>query len=144
MISNSPGTVVDIADHEYLALCMSFFSIAPLNGPVTGPLIGGFVYEDLGWRWENWLAMILAALAVVMLAMVKETYAPALLKKKAARMRKETGDDRWWCRHDQRISTLALLRINLSRPFVLAATEPILWFFNIWSVRLPYVNKHSP
>jgi hypothetical protein len=88
--------------------------------------------------------MILAALAVVMLAMVKETYAPALLKKKAARMRKETGDDRWWCRHDQRISTLALLRINLSRPFVLAATEPILWFFNIWSVRLPYVNKHSP
>ncbi|KAK3305759.1 major facilitator superfamily domain-containing protein [Chaetomium strumarium] len=132
MISNSPGTVVDIAQDEYIALCMSFFSIAPLNGPVTGPLIGGFVYEDLGWRWENWLAMILAGLAVVMLAMVKETYAPALLKKKAARMRRETGDERWWCRHDQRISTLALLRINLSRPFVLAATEPILWFFNIW------------
>ncbi|KAK4042986.1 major facilitator superfamily domain-containing protein [Parachaetomium inaequale] len=132
MISNSPGTIVDIAGHESLALCMSWYSIAPLNGPVTGPLIGGFVYENLGWRWGNWLAMILAGVAVVMLALVKETYAPALLKKKAARMRKETGDDRWWCRHDQRISTLDLLKTNLSRPFVLAATEPILWFFNIW------------
>ncbi|AEO68050.1 uncharacterized protein THITE_11301, partial [Thermothielavioides terrestris NRRL 8126] len=132
MISNSPGTVVDIAGRESLALCMSIYSIAPLNGPVTGPLIGGFVYENLGWRWGNWLALILAGVAVLMLALVKETYAPALLKKKAARMRKETGDDRWWCRHDQRISTLELLKINLSRPFVLAATEPILWFFNIW------------
>ncbi|AEO59927.1 hypothetical protein MYCTH_2308617 [Thermothelomyces thermophilus ATCC 42464] len=137
MISNSPGTVVDIAGHESLALCMSWYSIAPLNGPVTGPLIGGFVYENLGWRWGNWLAMILAGVAFVMLSLVKETYMPALLKKKAARLRKETGDDRWWCRHDQRISTLDLLKTNLGRPFVLAATEPILWFFNIWSVNFP-------
>ncbi|KAK4157711.1 major facilitator superfamily domain-containing protein [Chaetomidium leptoderma] len=132
MISNSPGTVVDIAGYESLALCMSWYSIAPLNGPALGPLIGGFVYENLGWRWGNWLTMILAGVAVLMLAMVQETYAPTLLKKKAARLRKETGDDRWWCRHDQRISTFELLKINLSRPFVLAVTEPILWFFNIW------------
>lgn len=25
-----------------------------------------------------------------------ETYGPVLLRRKAARMRKETGDDRWW------------------------------------------------
>ncbi|KAK4124624.1 MFS general substrate transporter [Parathielavia appendiculata] len=132
MISNSPGTIVDIAGPETLALCMSWYSIAPLNGPVTGPLIGGVVYENLGWRWSNWLAMILAGVAVAMLALVKETYPPTLMQRKAARLRKETGDGRWWCRHDQRVSTLDLLKTNLSRPFVLAATEPILWFFNIW------------
>jgi MFS family permease len=137
MISNGPGTVVDIADPEYLALCMSLWSVAPLNGPTTGPIIGGFVYESLGWRWGNWLAMILGGAAALMLATVKETYAPTLLKRKAARMRRETGDVRWWCRFDQRISTLHLLKLNLSRPFVLAATEPILWFFNIWLVALP-------
>ncbi|KAK4143067.1 major facilitator superfamily domain-containing protein [Dichotomopilus funicola] len=132
MISNSPGTIVDIANPETLALCMSWYSVAPLNGPVTGPLIGGFVYEDLGWRWGNWLAMILAGVAVAMVSLVKETYMPKLLTNKVARLRKETGDDRWWCAHDQRRSTLDLLKTNLSRPFVLAATEPILWFFNIW------------
>lgn len=134
LVSNSPGTVVDISTEKYLALCMSLWSIAPLNGPVTGPLIGGFVYQYLGWRWANWIAMILAAVACVLIISVKETYAPTILKRKAARRRKETDDERWWCRYDERISTTALLKINLSRPFVLAATEPILWFFNVWCV----------
>lgn len=39
MVSNSPGTIVDISDEEYRALCMSLWSVAPLNGPVTGPLM---------------------------------------------------------------------------------------------------------
>jgi len=111
---------------------MSLWSIAPLNGPVTGPLIGGFVYQYLGWRWDNWIVMIIAGTSIAMLLTVKETYAPAILQRKAARMRKETDDPRWWCRYDQRISKLQLLKINLSRPFVLSLTEPILWFFNIW------------
>ncbi|KAK0721446.1 major facilitator superfamily domain-containing protein [Apiosordaria backusii] len=133
MISNSPGTVVDISSHEYLALCMSLWSIAPLNGPVTGPLIGGFVNDYLGWRWGNWLAIILSGLALIMTFFVKESYLPTLIKQKAARIRKATGDENWWCKYDQRsISTFGLLKLNLSRPFVLAVTEPILWFFNIW------------
>jgi MFS family permease len=33
-----------------------------MNGPVTGPLIGGFVYEYLGWRWTNWIVVILSKL----------------------------------------------------------------------------------
>jgi len=32
MVSNSPGTVVDIVNQKYLALAMSLWSIAPLNG----------------------------------------------------------------------------------------------------------------
>ncbi len=132
MVSNSPGTVVDISEQDYLALAMSLWSIAPLNGPVTGPLIGGFVYQYLGWRWGAWFGLILGGVALLFVATVKETYAPSILQRKAARMRKEMDDERWWSRYDQRISSVDLLKINLSRPFVLAATEPILWFFNIW------------
>lgn len=132
MVSNSPGTIVDISDDEYRALCMSLWSIAPLNGPVTGPLIGGFVYQYLGWRWDNWLVMIIAGASIFLLATVKETYAPTILQRMAAKRRKETDDDRWWCSYDQKVSTLNLLKINLSRPFILSFTEPILWFFNIW------------
>jgi MFS family permease len=134
MVSNSPGTIVDISSEEYRALCMSLWSIAPLNGPVTGPLIGGFVYEYLGWRWDNWLVMILAGVAVLLMATVRETYAPAILQQAAKKRRKELDDDRWWSRFDQRISTFKLIKLNLSRPFILSLTEPILWFFNIWLV----------
>lgn len=132
MISNSPGTIVDISQPEYLALVMSMWSIAPLNGPSTGPIIGGFVFQYLGWRWCNWVALILGGAAVALMVTVKETYAPTILKRKAARLRKEMDDPRWWCQYDQRVSTAHLLKVNLSRPFILFATEPILWFMNIW------------
>ena len=111
---------------------MSLWSVAPINGPVTGPLIGGFVYESLGWRWTNWIALILGVGAVVSLFTVKETYAPLILKRKAARLRKTHDDPRFWCQYDQKKSSLELIKINLSRPFVLFATEPILWFMNLW------------
>ncbi|KAB8293070.1 hypothetical protein EYC80_007430 [Monilinia laxa] len=132
MISNSPGTVADITDDEYRALAFSIWSIGPMNGPVTGPLIGGFAAEYLGWRWTNWIVMILAGCAWISCGFVKETYAPAILIKKAAKMRKETGDERYWCRYDQKKSFYDILKINLSRPFVLCATEPILWFWDAY------------
>lgn len=100
MIANAPGTVSDIVHENYRALAFSVWSIGPMNGPVTGPLIGGFTAQYLGWRWTNWLVMILSGAAWVLCASIKETYAPAILKKKAKKQREETGDDRWWCRYE--------------------------------------------
>lgn len=132
MISNAPGTVSDIVTEEYRALAFSIWSIGPMNGPVTGPLIGGFAAQYLGWRWTNWLVMIFGGVGWLMCSCIKETYAPTLLKRKAEKMRKETGDDRWWCRYDEKKSVAAILKTNLSRPFVLSFTEPILWFWNAY------------
>ncbi|KAK6086921.1 MFS transporter [Seiridium cupressi] len=132
MVSNSAGTVVDISTEETRALVMSLWSIAPINGPVTGPVIGGFVFQYLGWRWDNWLVLILAGAATLTMFTTKETYAPMILQRKAARIRKEMDDERWWSRYDSRISLFELLKVNLMRPFVLFFTEPILWFFNLW------------
>jgi len=58
MISNAPGTVADIVSDDYRALAFSIWSIGPMNGPVVGPLIGGFVFQYMGWRWTNWVVMI--------------------------------------------------------------------------------------
>ncbi|KAL3426400.1 MFS transporter [Phlyctema vagabunda] len=132
MIANSPGTVADITNETYRALAFSIWSVGPMNGPVTGPLIGGFTTQYLGWRWTNWLVLIFAGVGWVLCASLKETYAPAILKKKAAKRRKETGDDRWWCRYDQKLSVWEVLKVNLSRPFVLTFNEPILWFWDAY------------
>ena len=132
MIANSPGSVVDVSHPDYLAFTLSLWSIAPMNAPSTGGIIGGFVYQYLGWRWGNWIILIAGGVAIGMMATCKETYAPIVLKRKTARMRKEMDDDRWWCQYEERISPIQLLKTNLSRPFILAATEPILWFMNLW------------
>jgi hypothetical protein len=72
-----------------------------------------------------WIALILSAVALVLAIILKETYAPTLLQQKAARLRKETDDSRWWSRYDQKTSLSETLALNLSRPFVMAVTEPI-------------------
>lgn len=82
----------------------------------------------------DWIALILSGVALVFACIMKETYGPIILQKKAARMRKETGDSRWWCRYEQKASLSELLKINLGRPFVMAVTEPI------WSV---FSNQYS-
>jgi hypothetical protein len=76
--------------------------------------------------------MILGGIAWIVTAVMKETYAPAILQKMAAERRRETGDDRWWCRYDVKVSITRSLKINLSRPFVLTLTEPILWFWDLY------------
>ena len=132
MISNSPGTVNDIVNDEYRALAFSVWSIGPLNGPVFGPIIGGWITQGLGWRWTNWVVMILSSIAWFSASIIKETYSPALLVKKARKRRSETGDLRWWSRYDQKTSFIQLLKVNLSRPFVMAVSEPICIFWNIY------------
>ena len=126
MISNAPGTVNDIVDEDHRALAFSIWSIGPMNGPVIGPVVGGFVFQYMGWRWTNWIVIILAGVAFVLIAIIPETYAPAILRKRAKNKRKETGDDRYWSRYDDKKAILPLLKTNLTRPFVLAVTEPIL------------------
>ena len=56
--------------------------------------------------------MILAGAAWGMCACIKETYAPSILKRKAAAKRKDTGDDRYWCRYDNHMSCMSSTQIR--------------------------------
>ena len=125
LMSNSPASVNDIVSDKHRALAFGFWSIGPTNGPVYGPIIGGFVFQYLGWRWTNWIVLIIGAVVLVLIASVKETYAPVILKRRAARKRKETQDPKWWTRYDDGVGFTSSLNINLKRPFVMLLTEPI-------------------
>ncbi|KAF2276396.1 MFS general substrate transporter [Westerdykella ornata] len=132
LITNSPGSVTDIVTDEYRALAFSLWSIGPMNGPVVGPLVGGFVFQYMGWRWTNWIVAIAAAPSFLMVLVTKETYGPAILRAKAAKRRKETGDERWHSRYDDRQKFWPMLRENLVRPFSMAVKEPICIFWNVY------------
>ena len=70
--------------------------------------------------------MMISGVAFGFMCILRETYAPALLRKKAKLCRKEQNDDRWWSRYDEKkISFLNTLKVNLSRPFIMIVTEPI-------------------
>ncbi|GKZ33555.1 hypothetical protein AbraIFM66950_003460 [Aspergillus brasiliensis] len=130
VMGNSPASVNDIVSDQHRALALGIWSIGPTNGPVYGPIIGGFVFEYLGWRWTNWIVLIIGGAVLVLMCFIKETYAPVILRRRAARMRKQTGDLRWWTRYDGVDSCSKRLKDGLSRPFVMLVTEPICMFWN--------------
>ena len=132
MIANAPGTVGDIISDKYRATAFSIWSIGPMNGPVFGPVIGGFVTQYASWRWANWVVMMAGGVAAIAMVAIKETYAPALLQKMAAKKRKEEDDERYWSRYDVRVGFMELMKVNLSRPFVMAIKEPICVFWNVY------------
>lgn len=55
-----------------------------------------------------------------------ELYAPVILKRKAARLRKETGDQRHWHPHEaERMTPSNILTKYFSRPIRMLTTEPM-------------------
>jgi multidrug resistance protein len=125
LMSNSPASVNDIVSDEHRALAFGFWSIGPTNGPVYGPIIGGFVFEHLGWRWTNWIVLIIGSGVLVLMAAIKETYAPVILRRRAERKKRKTQNPKWWTRYDGAQNFMFLLQANLSRPFIMLLTEPI-------------------
>lgn len=53
------GAVVgDLWSPEERAMAMSIYSLAPLVGPATGPLVGGWIAERVPWPWVFWSVSI--------------------------------------------------------------------------------------
>ena len=77
-----------------------------------------------GWRWTNWVVMMASGLSLVFLLFTKETYEPTILQKRTKHKRKTEDDERYWCRYDNKLPFLELMKANLSRPFIMAITEP--------------------
>lgn len=131
-VALSPGTLSDVANDEQRALAYSIWSLGPFTAPAIGPIIGGFSTQYLNWRWINWIVMAGSGAALFMLISVRESYAPVLLRRKAARLRKRTGKTQWWSRFDSQLSVAQKLWISLTRPFLFALTEPMLLFWNTY------------
>lgn len=48
---NSGGTIADLFSPAQRGLAMTLYSVAPFLGPILGPIAGGFISENVGWRW---------------------------------------------------------------------------------------------
>ena len=123
------GAMADIWPPLTRAYAISVFAANAFTGPVAGPIVGGFVTESyLGWRWTQWITLILASVfGIVGLFVIPETSAARILQLRAKEMRYQTKN---WALHskadENRITARTITTVYLIRPFVMLAQEPIL------------------
>ena len=114
---------------------MSVFAMAPFLGPAIGPIAGGFLGLAAGWRWVQGLMAIFTGLLWMINALcVPETYAPVILKRRAANLCKETGKvymSRLSLQHRHR-TVKEQVQISLLRPWILLFKEPIVLLTSIY------------
>ncbi|KAJ9113210.1 hypothetical protein QFC22_006049 [Naganishia vaughanmartiniae] len=128
-LTNSGALLADIWDADRRGIAMAYFSLAPFAGPALGPIVGGFIgASNASWRWLFWVLTLFAGFCgLIVLFTIPETYTPKILARKAKRLRKETGDDRYWApleRNERDIKSLS--KVLFIKPFQMLFTEPML------------------
>ncbi|KIK63474.1 hypothetical protein GYMLUDRAFT_41145 [Collybiopsis luxurians FD-317 M1] len=131
------GTLADVWKPEERGKAIAVYSLAPLMGPVLGPIAGAWIAERTTWRWVFWsTTMVDAAIQVAGLFFLQETFAPVLLERKAAKIRKElAGDPEKGASTPREVKTVfssqegrtikEIFKKSLTRPFMIFAREPI-------------------
>lgn len=122
---------------EQRGKAVGIYSLAPLLGPAVGPIAGGFIAEKTTWRWVFWATSIAAVLIQLFgLFFLQETYAPTLLKRRADRLRKQTGNERLHTEFDTDKTLTSVLQTATVRPFRLLATQPIIQLVAVYMAYL--------
>ncbi|KAF8823587.1 hypothetical protein HHX47_DHR10000313 [Lentinula edodes] len=148
-LSIGGGVLGDVWHPEERGKAIAVYSLAPLLGPVVGPIAGAWIADKSGisvgdrgalgsqsnmWRWVFWSTTIVdAAIQVAGTFWLQETFAPILLERKAEKIRKEISGDPekgvWDVKtvySNQEGRTMKeIFQRSLTRPFVLFFREPI-------------------
>ncbi|KAF8917458.1 MFS polyamine transporter [Mucidula mucida] len=137
------GVLADVWRAEERGKAIAIYSLAPLMGPVLGPVAGAWISQRTTWRWVFWSTSIFdIAVQALGLFYLRESYAPLLLDRKAAQIRAarasdpekggihvnvhtvfEKSEPRTW----QHIFSKALIR-----PFAIFVREPIIQIVGLY------------
>jgi MFS family permease len=136
-VSNVAASLGDIWAPRARGTAVTFYAVAVVGGPTLGPTIGAMitVNKHLGWRWTEYIEAIwvFAATALAAFAM-PELYAPVLLHRKAIKLRKETGDERYHHPHeDIKLDFNSIVTKHLVRPLRMLFTEPMVTCIAIYA-----------
>ena len=119
-LSIAGGALVDLWDSISRGVAMAACIGAIFGTPILAPIMGNFIAASyLGWRWDNWLSAIMGlACTFLVLFFLPETFGVVLLKQKAERVRKETGNMDAKCIYDgEKKGFKTIVNVYLIRPF---------------------------
>lgn len=139
------GAMADIWNNEQRGIAIAVFSAVNFIGPVAGPLVGSILVKDNNWRSVEWLVCAYAAtLALLDLIFLNETYAAVILKNRAIKIRKESGNNNIIAELERKKLTVGyVVQSYFSRPLKMLALDPIILcfaFFTAFTFGILYLS----
>ncbi|KAI1459133.1 major facilitator superfamily transporter [Annulohypoxylon moriforme] len=136
-LANGAASLGDMYSEMSLPYALIAWVSAAYCGPALGPLLSGFSVPIMGWRWSL-LEIIWAASPVflAMFAFLPETSTPNLLLRRAQRLRKLTGDERFMSQSemDQRnLDKRAVIVDALIKPIEITFKDPAILFVQTYT-----------
>lgn len=125
----------DCWEPEQRGKAIGTYSLAPLIGPVIGPLAGGFITENTTWRWAFWATSIAAGIIqVTIYFFLPESYAPVILQRRRDRLAKETGNQNLYTAysHEQTATLIQAIGSAIVRPTRILVTQPIMQLITLY------------
>ncbi|WFD07951.1 hypothetical protein MVES1_003320 [Malassezia vespertilionis] len=130
-VTIGPGVVADLFEPEERGTAMSMYTLSPILGPCVGPIYAGWIIQAYGedkWPWIFWASTMFSGVVTVFgLFVLKETYTPVLLERKAKKLRKETGNDGYHTIFTQKETLGQRVLHGLLRPPIFYFTQPVIF-----------------
>ncbi|SCV06237.1 LANO_0H25114g1_1 [Lachancea nothofagi CBS 11611] len=135
-LATGGGTMGDIIRPEIVSVFIGLWAIGAVAAPVVAPLLGAAMVVAKNWRYVFWLLMWISATTLILLVVFfPETQHQNILHRRAVRMRKQTGDSRYYTKQeriDSEIKPKAFMKEVFIRPFLIMALEPAVLAFDIY------------
>ena len=114
--------------HWLSVFMLTYRSQATTFGPQLAPSVSGFI-SVITWRWTFWVGFIIAGVSMIALLLLPETYGPVILKKRARKIRRETGNMSTFAPIElEKKGTKQMMTVTLTRPLRMFFFEPIVLF----------------
>ncbi|CAD1813669.1 Multidrug resistance protein 1 [Candida parapsilosis] len=140
-LSTGGASFGDFITLPYFVVGLATWSLGAVCGPSIGPLIGAVLVQRGGhngyesWRWTFWFMALISSCFLILGWTLPETYAPKLLRQKAERLRKLTGNNKIVSQAELdhgASSTGEVVRKLFWRPFEITITEPVVLLIGIY------------
>ncbi|KAF5249083.1 hypothetical protein FANTH_5609 [Fusarium anthophilum] len=136
-LASGGASLGDIYSLMALPYAMMAWVSAAYCGPALGPLISGFAVPAKNWRWSLYESIWASApIFILMFLLLPETSGANILLRRAERLRKLTGNQRFMSQSeiDQRHMKVSAIAVDaLIKPMEITLKDPAVLFVQVYT-----------
>lgn len=136
-LATGAATMQDMYSLLYLPVAVAAWVSAAFSAPALGPLLSGFAVMHNGWRWSLYeIIWMSSPVFIAWFISMPETLEDNILLRRAQRLRKLTGNDKYVSQSElnqKNLTARKIARNAFIKPLEITAKDPAILFTSVYS-----------